>query len=53
MMNLLPDENLDYRDLFGGAQPAAVISDNSHLTSFGARLAGQAIATEALRRIGR
>jgi hypothetical protein len=53
MMGCLPEGNLDYQGLFGSTPPTEVISDNSHLTILGARLAGEAIAKEALRRIGK
>ncbi|MEN8150540.1 MAG: SGNH/GDSL hydrolase family protein [Planctomycetota bacterium] len=50
LLKALPQESVRYRDLFGGASPEEVFMDNCHLTPFGSRLAGAALAKIALER---
>ena len=49
----LPEDALEYEDLFGNASPDDVFRDNCHLTPLGARLAGKAIAKAALEALRR
>ncbi len=48
----LPKDSLTADDLFGVRPPGRVFGDNCHVTDLGARLAGAALAEEALRRLG-
>jgi hypothetical protein len=50
MRSRLPDDSLREEDLFGDAPAHRVFADNCHLTPEGARLAGEALAREILRR---
>jgi len=51
LMALLPPGSLEYDDLFGGAAPGQVFTDNCHLSEEGARLAGQALAEVVKRAV--
>jgi lysophospholipase L1-like esterase len=48
----LPADSLTAEDLFGDPPPGRVFADNCHVTPLGARLAGEALAREVIRRLG-
>jgi lysophospholipase L1-like esterase len=50
---LLPGDSIGAEELFGGARPAAVFTDNCHLTAEGCWRAAQGIAARILSRLRR